>query len=372
MHAILRPYATAGVVIAASGLIAATPVVAPAPAVASVVDVALTGLPGFLDTWEDVINTTNANFSVLKDNYMLAPGVALQQLYANAVGYLNQFLNDPSSSTLADINTQIQANLVAVRDGYTLPLDVSSKTMDTVTHHTIDGSITTGHLVILNQVPGYLPAGTDVDMVNSILNFMVSPLSGIIMGLLGPGISPWVALLNSITDGDSFSDIIANTVGGFLNGATLNLDSLLPMVNDAGFLPDGMSLDHLEFAFGGLLSTGSVTLTTYQAMGAGGEVDASVPVVGGSLFNSLGLQMVGVPSLGQILAEGHGIGPIAAFEMWGQVISALLGSGWDGSGTVVVTQPALGVDLPQIPDDFAAEATNVLSGIQDFFDGIFG
>ncbi|WP_154677692.1 outer membrane porin GjpA [Mycolicibacter icosiumassiliensis] len=368
MHAILRPCATAGVVIAGTGLIAATPVVpAQAPAVPTVVDVALTGLPGFLDTWQDVINTTNANISTLKDNYMLAPGVAWQQLYANAMGYLNQFLNDPSSSTLADINTQIQEHLVAVRDGYTLPLDVDSDTMTVVTRHTIDGSTLAGHGFLLAQVPGYLPAGTDMDMVNSIINFMVSPLSGIIMGMLGPGISPWVALLNSITDGDSFSEIVANTVGGFFNGATLNLDFLLPSVNDAGFLPAGMSLDHLEFAFGGLLSTGSVGLTTYQALGPGGVVDASVPVVGGSIFNSLGLQMVGVPGLGQILAHGNAIGPIAAFEMWGQIIGALLGSDWNGVGTIVVTQPALGVDLPQIPDDFA----NVFSGFQDFFDGIF-
>ncbi|QZA07598.1 outer membrane porin GjpA [Mycolicibacter heraklionensis] len=374
MHAILRPYAAAGVVIAGTGLIAATPVVAPAPApaVASVADVALTGLSNFVDTWQDVINTTNANLSILKDNYMLAPGVAFQQLYANWMGYIDQFLNDPSSSTLAAINTEIQQNWVAVRDGYTLPLDVSSKTLDTVTNHTIDGSLTTGHAVILAQVPGYLPAGTDVDMVNSILNFMVSPLSGIIIGMLGPGISPWVALLNSITDGDSFSEILANTWGGFLNGATLNLDFVLPSINDAGFLPAGMSLDHLEFAFGGLLSTGSVQLATYQSMGDDGEVDASVPVVGGSILNSLGLQMVGVPLLGQIVAEGQAIGPIAAFEMWGQVISALLGSGWDGEGTVVVNQPALGVDLPPIPDDFTAEATNFFGGFQDFFDSIFG
>ena len=380
MHAILRPYATAGVVIAGTGLIAATPVVAPAPApaVASVVDVALTGLPGFLDTWQDVINTTNANMSTLLNNYMLAPGVAWQQVYANAMGYIQQFLDDPSSSTLADINTAIQEHWVAVRDGYTLPLDTLKATSDIVVRHTIDGGLTTGHAVLFGQVPNFLPPGTDVDMVMSILNFLVSPLSGIIMGTLGPGISPWVGLLNSITEGDSFSEIIANTWGGFLNGATLNLDSLLPMVNDAGFLPDGMSLDHLEFAFGGLLSTGAVSLATYQVMGADGVVDATVPVVGGSIFNSLGLQMVGVPSLHTINVVGHGIGPIAAMEAWGQTIGALLGSGWDGKTTAVVTPPAVGVEWPTIPDDFlddggsSAEATNVFGGLDGLLDSFFG
>lgn len=381
MHAILRPYATAGVVIAGTGLIAATPVVAPAPAptVASVVDVALTGLSGFLDTWQDVINTTNTNISTLVNNYMIAPGVAWQQVYANVMGYMQQFLDDPSSSTLADINTQLQEHWVAVRDGYTLPLDTLAATKTMVLHHTIDGGPTTGHNVLISQVPNFLPPGTDVDLVNSVLNFMTSPLSGIIMGLLAPGISPWVALLNSITDGDSLQGIIANTWGGFLNGATLNLDSLLPMINDAGFLPDGMSLDHLEFAFGGLLSTGAVSLTTYQVMGAGNAVEASVPVVGGSLFNSLGLEMVGVPILNSINVEGHGIGPIAALEAWGQTVGALLGSGWDAkSGAVVVTPPAVGVEWPTIPDDFiddggsSAEATNIFGALDGWLDNIFG
>lgn len=380
MHAILRPYATAGVVIAGTGLIAATPVLAqaPAPAFASVVDVALTGLPGFLDTWQDVINTTNANISTLVNNYMLAPGVAWQQLYANVMGYAQQFLDDPSSSTLADINTQIQEHWVAVRDGYSLPLDILAATRSLVLKHTIDGSLTTGHNVLISQVPNFLPPGTDFDMVNSVLNFMVSPLSGVIMGMLAPGISPWVALLNSITEGDSFSEIIANTVGGFFNGATLHLDSLLPMINDAGFLPAGMSLDRLDFTFGGLFSTGQVALATYQVMGADGVVAATVPVVGGSLFNSLGLEMVGVPTLNTINVVGHGIGPIAALEAWGQTAGVLLGSGWDGKTSAVVTPPALGVEWPTIPADFlddggsSADATNLFGALDGWLDGIFG
>lgn len=376
MHAILRPYATAGVVIAGTGLIAATPVMAPAPAIPPVVDVALTGLSDFVDTWQDVINTTNANVSILKDNYMLAPGVALQQLYVNWMGYIEQFLNDPSSTTLAEINTAIQDHWVAVRDGYTLPLDTLKATSTLVAQHTMDGGLTTGHALLYGQVPGYLPAGTDVDMVNSILNFMISPLSGIIMGSLGPGISPWVAMLNSITEGDSFSEIVANTWGGFLNGATLNLDFVLPMINDAGFLPRGMSLDHLEFAFGGLFSTGSVTVGDYQVMGTDGTVDTTVHAVGGSLFNALGLEMVGVPVLGKILVEGQGIGPIAAWEAWGQTVGALLGSGWTGKNPIV-EQPALGVDLPVIPDGFAddgggaADATNAFSVLEGLLDNIF-
>lgn len=380
MHAILRPYATAGVVIAGTGLIAATPVMAPTPAARTVIDVALTaggGLPSLAEPWIDVYNTAAANATTLLNNYFLAPGVAWQQLYANVMGYAQQILDDPSSSTLADINTQIQEHWVAVRDAYALPLDVSKDTYNTVLHHSIDGTVTSGHNLLIAQVPGYLPAGTDVDMVNSVLNWMISPMSAILMGSVGPGISPWIAMMNSIADGDSFNEIMASGWNGFLNGAVLHLDWLLPMINDAGFLPDGMSLDRLDFTFGGLLSTGSVQVGPYQVLGADGEIAASVPAVGGSLFNALGLEMVGVPFLTKIDVEGQGIGPIAAMESWGQIVGALLGSGWDGKGAVTVTPPWVGVELPIIPDNFlddggAADATNIFSGLDGLLDSIFG
>ena len=375
MHANLRPYATAGVIIAGTGLIAATPVVAPAPAAAAVIDVALTaGGSDLIDPWLDVTNTANANLSVLLNNYMLAPGVAWQQLYANTMGYIQQFLDDPSSSTLADINTQIQEHLLAVRTGYALQ-DVLATTKGLVSQHTLDGAGLSGHAFLYNQLPSFLPADIDAEQVTSIVDFLSSPLSAVIIGALGPGISPWVAMMNSITDGDSFNEIIANTWGGFLNGATLNLDFVLPMVNDAGFLPVGMSLDHLEFAFGGLLTPGSVSIGPYQVLGTGGAVVDSVPAVGGSIFNGIGLEMVGVPLLNKIAMDGQGIGPIAAWQAWGQIVGSLLGSGWSGKGAVVVTPPAVGVELPQFPDSIddggVAQATDVFSGLDDLLDNIF-
>lgn len=380
MHAILRPYATAGVIIAGTGLIAATPVMAPAPAITSVIDVALAaggGLPALAEPWIDVYNTSAANATTLLNNYLLAPGVAWQQLYANVMGYAQQFLDDPSATSLADINQTIQEHWVAVRDAYALPLDVDQATYNTVNHHTIDGTITAGHLLLIAQVPGYLPPGTDVDGVNAALNWMISPMSAMLMGSLGPGISPWIAMMNSIGEGDDLNGIMASAWDGFLNGAVLHLDSLLPMINDAGFLPAGMSLDRLDYTFGGLLTTGSVQLANYQVVGAGDEVLATVPTVGGSLFNGLGLEMVGVPFLNTINVVGQGIGPIAAWEMWGQTISALLGSGWDGKNTVTVTPPWTGVELPIIPDNFfddggaSAQATDVFSGIEDVLNGLF-
>ena len=374
MHAILRPYATAGVVIAGSGLIAATPVMAPAPAVASAVEVALTA--GLSDPWQDVYNDASTNTSTLINNYMLAPGIAWQQLYANVMGYTQQFLDDPSSSTLAAINTQIQQHLQGVLTGWALE-NAPDTSAAQVTVHTLDGTgLLNGHAFLFNQVPSFLPPDVDPDTVTPILNFLASPLSGVIFGSLGPGIAPWIAMMNSIGEGDSFNEILASMWGGFLNGAILNLDSVLPAINDAGFLPVGMSLDSLDIAFGGLLSTGTVSVGPYQVLGEGGAVVAEVPAVGGSIFNAIGLQMVGVPVLNQIAVDAQAIGPIAAWQAWGQTVGALLGSGWDGKGAVVVTPPAVGVDLPILPDlddgGMSADSTNFFAGIESLFDGLFG
>ena len=83
--------------------------------------------------------------------------------------------------------------------------------------------------------------------------------------------------------------------GAFFNGADLNLDSLLPTINSliGSEFPPGMTMAELDIAFGGLLSTGSVQVANYVS----GDTD--VPAVGGSIFNSVGLEFTGVP------ADGH-------------------------------------------------------------------
>lgn len=350
MQQTLRPYATAGIAIVGTSLIAVTPAVAPMPDTYSTRGVALTDLAESLAPWQDILNTASANITTLLNNFYIAPGVAWQQLGVNLADYAQQFLDNPSSSTLASINDQIQEHLKAVLTGYTLQ-DATQATMDQVTNHTMDGAGLAGHAILFSQIASFLPPTIDADAVLPIINFLGSPLSGIIMGALGPMISPWVALANSITDGDSFTQMMANMVGGFYNGATLNLDSLVPMINDSGFLSPGMYMNHLEFAFGGLLSPGSVSVGPY-GISEGGSTIATIPAVGGSIFNSLGLELSGVPVLGNLDVEGQAIGPIGAWEAWGQTIGALLGSGWDGKGPVDVSAPGVGLDLPIIPTDF--------------------
>jgi hypothetical protein len=237
----LQPYATAGVAIVGASLIAVTPVAAPYPGINTVRDVALTAggdstSGPFFDPFIDPFNTASDNATQLLHNFGLAPGVGLQQAIVNQAGFLQDFFNDPTSSTLADITEQTQDNLKAVITGFT-GIDMSADTQSVVFAHTLDAGLRT---TLISLIGGFLPPSIDPDTVTTILDFLSSPLSGIIIGELGPFISPLVALMNSMNDGDSFSETLANTVGAFFNGADLNLDSLLPAINDAGILPSGL------------------------------------------------------------------------------------------------------------------------------------
>lgn len=370
MRKTLRPYATAGVAIVGAGIITVTPVAAPLSDV-QVRDVTLTAgdtLPDLLAPWIDQFNTASENATTLVDNFSLAPGVGLQQLLANMSGYLQDFFDDPTSNTVTSIMGQIQDNLAGVLTGYGLS-GAGADTISTVTQHTLDGPGTLadlGHIGLFNELPSFLPSGIDPATVTPIVDFLASPLSGIIIGELGPYLSPWVALMNSISDGDDFNTTLANMVGAFFNGADVNLDSLIPAIEQAGIFPPGMNVANLDFALGGLLSPGSVAVGPYEF------ADTSTPAVGGSIFNSVGISLTNVPVLGNIVLNSQPIGPLAAMEAWGQTIGALLGSGWDGKGAVDVSPPLLGIDLPTIPDDFlddggatAAAATDSLSWLQD-------
>lgn len=367
MRKTLRPFAIGGVAIVGAGIVTATPVTAPLPDI-FVRDVTLTAddtLPDVLAPWIDQFNTASENATTLLNNFALAPGVAFQQMIANWSGYLQDFFNDPSSNTVTDINGQIQDHLAGVLTGYALQ-GASDDTVKSVLQHTVDGSGLSGHAFLVGQLPSFLPPSIDPATVTSIVDFLASPLSGIIIGELGPYLSPWVALMNSMSDGDDLNTTLANMVGAFFNGADLNLDSLIPAIEQAGVLPAGMNFGNLDFALGGLFTPGSVTVGSYEFDGV------SVPAVGGSIFNSLGITLTGVPVLGHIAVDSQPIGPIGAMEAWGQIVGALLGSGWGGVGTVDVSPPLLGIDLPTIPDGFpddggaaGAVATDGLSWLQD-------
>lgn len=174
-----------------------------------------------------------------------------------------------------------------------------------------------------------LPA-TAVQVLGSLA---ASPLSGALMGLAGPVVSPGVALINEtgtivgdLTGGNpagAFAQVLdtpATVTNAFLNGATLNLDPLIPYINPFVSAGDsgGQNLTALNIAFGGLLSPGE---TTYGPSGTGG-----------SFINSLGMGFAFSPPDGDpgatILFQGAPVGPIGATlnlaDIVGQTLSGNL------------------------------------------------
>lgn len=392
MQQTLRPYVTAGIAIVGSGLIAATPVAAPVASVPTIRDVALTagGLPDLMAPWTEVFNKASENATILTQNFLLAPGVGFQQFLANQTQFWQSILDDPSK--IPDVMQQMQHNLDAVLTGYTLQnasgelgINGASGTIGDVAVHTLSGTDLAGggfgHDLLFGLLPQFLPADM-ASIATPIVNFLASPLSAIIIGSLGPSIAPWVAMMNSIQDGDGFNQIMASWMDGYLNGATLNLDFLLPLIAQTGLLPPGNDIDHLSFTLGGLLTPGDVAVGPYQVHDAAGNL-IEVPAVGGSIFNGLGISlttgMLGTPLT--ISIDGHGVGPIAAMEAWGQTVGALLGSGWTGKDPIEVSPPWPGINFPTLPDDFfddggtgSGAATDALAGmdLSDFVNALLG
>lgn len=291
--------------------------------------------------WIDQFNTASENATTLLNTFYEAPLIGLQQAIANESGFLQGFFESPTSGTVTDVMGQMQDNLAAVLTGFGLQ-NATSETTKTVLEHTLGGF----HGLMFSEIPGYLPASEAAE-ITPIINFIASPASGILMGDLGPFISPFVALLNSISAGDDLNTTLADMYGAFFNGADLDLNSLLPAINGLDLFPPGMEMGNLDIAFGGLLTPGDTT-----------------EGIGGSIFNSVGLYFSGVPSISTLNVVSEAVGPIGAWEAWGQTIASLLG--WDGSGS-----PLADVTLPVIPTDFfdgstiPAAATDLSSLWQD-------
>ncbi|MEX3655596.1 outer membrane porin GjpA [Mycolicibacterium fortuitum] len=210
------------------------------------------------------------------------------------------------------------------------------------------------HGMALDMFPGFLAEGVDAEAFGTVMNVLASPLSGVLIGFAGPLVSPGVALLNgaiavadALQTGDASAalsnafGIPAGMVDAFLNGANLNLDALAPMINDAGLIKDTVTISGLNIAFGGLLTPGSTDRSTYEYTDEEGN-KVTIPSVGGSIFNSIGMG-VKLGGLG-INVKGEAVGPIGALQGLSQTVGVLLGSGWDdwdGKGNAPVPKPPL-------------------------------
>ncbi|GFG86351.1 hypothetical protein MALGJ_30270 [Mycolicibacter algericus] len=343
-------------------MITVTPVATPLLEASVVHDVALTADIDFTGAWTDAFNTAEANFADLQ-TAMQDANTALSEALSNA--------------DLSELNFQELGAALTFLDG-------DQKTfLNPLTEWTLNGAGPDGdatvdathallYAILTNQggavAPDLFP--TIPEPVPDIINFLSSPLAGVLIGALGPSIAPWVALFNSVEaisaalTGDTpdtdaalqeLVNIPANMFNGLLNGATLNLDALIPALTEGDLLPlpEGAEISSLSFAFGGLLTPGLVGADPGDITYFGDAVPG-----GGSIFNSLGLGLsITDPLPLDLPVLPHGVGLGGAIAGLEQAIAEFL------SGNLVFDPPD---DV--IPDP--ALATDGLAGLlADLFGG---
>ncbi|MFW0793236.1 outer membrane porin GjpA [Gordonia sp. CPCC 205515] len=372
-----RPWLVAGVAAASASMLALTPAlhsgIPDAHKAIELNTIKLTADWKPLAPYIDQLNAASAGASTLFDNFMLAPGLSLQQAIVNQAGYLNAVIS--GTSTIEDVAGEMRDNLHKIVTGLSL-ISADSDTTSVVTNHSVDGL----HGLVLQLLPTFLPADSPIDpsVISAVMNVLASPLSGVLIGMAGPFVSPPVALLNSaltiaaaIKAGDpdaAFSDLLAtpaNVAGSFFNGATLDLSGLTPLINSTGVLGT-TTLNSLDIAFGGLFTAGSIGRGSYDVNGN------TITAPGGSMLNSVGMSVttdaLGFPFTLDIPSQA--VGPIGALEGMSQTVGALLGDNWDGkSGNP--TPPLAGLHFPTFPGgsddsssstDTGATAASVVSG----------
>jgi hypothetical protein len=349
---------TLGVSLATASVIAISPMAVsapiahvPTPPALSSAAVRLAADYNPLQPWVDAFQTAQASAGQIGSTFLQAPAVLLQQFLVNQAAHLGEVLSTPGSigTVLGQVGHNVQAAIIA-----STLIGFDQRTQYLLSQASLDG----WHDILRQSIPKILPEGTPPQakaLIEQVLNVLSSPLSGVAMGLIGPLISPVVAFVNSLHDvvtaavaGDfttavqNVINIPANIVGAALNGANLNLDGLVPLLNGAKLLT-GTSLNSLNVQFGGLFSAG---VTGVYEDG-----------IGGSIFNAIGMNtdtdMMGFPL--NLDITGRAIGPIAAFVTLGQIIAKAIG--WDGTGNPLaplLQQPALA------GTDTAAESATAL------------
>ncbi|MET4429064.1 outer membrane porin GjpA [Mycolicibacterium sp. 624] len=338
MQLTVRPYVTAGIALVGASVIAATPIT-PLPdtqaarTAVSSASVQLSAMANPLQPWVNSFNTASANATRVADFYFKAPGAVLQQAIVNQVNYLGVLLNNPGhiGAVLNDIGTNLQNAFNAATFLGGTPADLKRWAADS---NDAIHSLMWGALTGLTPHPA-IPALNEP--IRTVLQLLASPLTGVLMGLSGPFVSPVVAALNSIRAILTAPDIQtalqtlvampATVVGAFFNGASLNLDALVPLISASGIMPAGFNITSLGVELGGLFTSGATKSV------------AGVFQPGGSIFNSLTFvtQLGGSP----LTVLGRAVGPLAALASLSQMIAKAIG--WDGVGN-----PLAKLKFPQI------------------------
>jgi hypothetical protein len=324
-----RPWAIAGVALAAASVVAVTPMTKPIPNIE--MPVALSA-SDFFELWQDVLNTASANATLVEQDYFEAPLPAVQQIIVNQFGFLDDFLSNPGS--IGTIFGDIADNFKA---GFNAPFVPFIPAADSPVSGSLDSTHQTLFNLLITLLPTLFPGDQTMQQtVESVLTFLSSPAGGLLLGSISTVLSPLLefrddfsAIVSAIGDGDwttVLQDVLnlpASLTGAYLNG--YGPIDLLPLLNSLGVelpsIPGLGNITTFDLDLGGLVSPG------------------------GSAFNALGLEtmttILGRPITTLSIPPGEPAGPVESLVQLTQSIAQALG--WDtvGNPLTELTFPTL-------------------------------
>jgi hypothetical protein len=250
----------------------------------------------------DVLQTAGDNAENITDNFFDPFFPALQQETVHRLDLISQFPENPAGifTFVGDVADEMGDGL----DGHFshfAPGDDSD----------LLGSINDAHLGYFDS---YMDAlGGDSGM-GSLLDFLASPMSGILLGIFTPYIGAGLALIDDTTD--YFEALASGDIGGAFESAVNEpvhfLDAFLNGYGEVDFDPIPVS-DVIP---------GADSDDTISSMNLGGLLST-----GGSLFNSVGID--GDDSG----VSGEGFGEFGSLVSLQQGIATAVG--WDGDGSPI-------------------------------------
>jgi hypothetical protein len=325
MELVTRPVIAASVALLGAGMIAATPTTPTTLPAIQTPSIQFTSGFDPITPWVETLNQAFTNVTALGSDLVTPPVPVLQQVIVNQVGFLQDFLQNPGD--IGNILREMWGNLVA---GVSVPFEPDSAALD--------GSHQLAFGILSSLVPVLFP--DDQELVDAILNFSTTPISGLLWGSVGTFVSPLLELSNSIgsiieaiQDNDwvgVLNDIVnipAQVTDGFLNGyGTIDLTSLVEGVT----LPIG-TIRSLSIELGGLLSPGGSPL--FDALGA--DICTTLPIVGCRSIPPFPISGNELGPLGSLIETSHNIAQEIGWDGTGNPISALLTDMASDLGTFV-------------------------------------
>lgn len=319
MELTTRPLIAAGIAAIGAGLITTAP---PAPTLPGSQSpaVQLVADTDFFTLWADVLDRAFTNITALGTEWVTPPLPIVQQVVANQVGFLQDFLNNPGD--IFNIVGQMWSNLVA---GVTAPFEADTNLLDPA------------HRLVFATLSSLL--SPDDKLAAWLVDFSAWPVSGLLAGTLGALVSPWLELRDSISSmigaiGDrdwsgawnDLIDIPAHMIDGGLNGyGTVDLtDLLVPLLPD---LPVG-TIRSVSIDLGGLLSPGGPLFGNI-----GADVCTTLPIVGCVSVPPFPITGLGSGPLGSLIEISHTIAQALGWDGTGNPIDALFNDVTDASGS---------------------------------------